>query len=106
VASVKPDEAAAAPKEPPSVSIDVEASAEEGSDAPLPNFADFLYLAHVRFLDKVTSKRRTTMLLPPSRMVGEIAGAVSVSSVARTGCVILPELETLQWGCNYLVATT
>lgn len=27
-------------------------------------------------------------------------------SAAQLGCVVLPELETLQWGCNYLVETT
>eukprot|EP00911_Craspedida_sp_UC1_P002778 UC1_evm1s2033 len=77
-----------------------EAVEVESNDAPLIGFHDFLSHVQVRFLDKLTSKRRTTMLPPPAPV------AFTASDVATIGCVVLPELETLQWGCDFLVETT
>lgn len=79
-----------------------EAEAEEEEDEEIRNsmtFSQFLFLSQVRFLDNLSSKRRTTMAMmapKPKTLVDKV----------RVGSAMLPELEAMEDACEYLSKIT
>ena len=71
---------------------------EAASSNPTPNvpLKEFLKTVQVRFLDKVSSGRRTTMLPPPPSVPETFADQLIL------GHVTLAELPLLEWACENL----
>eukprot|EP01135_Chromosphaera_perkinsii_P005657 Nk52_evm28s356 gene=Nk52_evmTU28s356 len=71
------------------------------SEKNMIDFAEFLYLANVRFLDNLSSKRRTTMLTASKPIsLDNTLNRILLNSI------MTPELEMFQWACETLVDTT
>ena len=67
---------------------------------PAMDLGTFLSEVNVRFLDRVTSKRRTTMLGP------SFPTPTTTVEITRAGALLLPQAETYEWGCEYLSGET
>jgi hypothetical protein len=73
---------------------------EAAPAGPAMDFGTFLSEVNVRFLDRVTSKRRTTMLGP------SFPTPNTTAEITRAGALLLPQVETYEWGCEYLSGET